>query len=259
VGCRYHVYRQSSTESARQRLTDEPIPATDYIDADVEMGQPYRYQVSSVTRRGVESQPSGTLTATATVIMDPVFALPLNKDLLAHLYPDAITTGQAHGAVAIRDDALDLSRGGYVTFANDSCFGLSQPLTVTCRVRLDQPGEMPVVLSCGAWQQAGWFLQRLGNQWRWYVGGLNCDGGAPEIGTWYQLTATFDGRTARLYQDGQLVAEAAGPTNRDAWGGDLLVGQYSGQPAPPYQSIGVMRDVRIYHRVLSPAEIRAGL
>ena len=77
------------------------------------------------------------LEATATVIMVPVFALPLDKDLLANRYPDGVATGLAHGPVAFRNGALDLSRGGYVTLAHDSCFGLSQPLTITCRMPSD--------------------------------------------------------------------------------------------------------------------------
>ncbi len=116
---------------------------------------------------------------------------------------------------------------------------------------------MPVVLSCGQWQQAGWFLQRLGNQWRWYAGGLNCDGGTPVVGQWTTLTATLNGQQARLFQDGQLVAEVAGAVNRAEWSGPLYVGQYSGRPGGEYQVTGAIRNVRIFHRVLEPSEIQS--
>ena len=33
------------------------------------------------------------------------------------------------------------------------------------------------------------------------------------------------------------------------------MGQYSGSPGPQYQVTGSIRDLRVYHRVLSEAEI----
>ena len=32
--------------------------------------------------------------------------------------------------------------------------------------------QMPIVVSCGHWNKSGWFLQWLGNRWRWHVGGV---------------------------------------------------------------------------------------
>jgi hypothetical protein len=66
---------------------------------------------------------------------------------------------------------------------------------------------------------------------------------------------TFDGRTTRLYQDGALVAERSGSFILSPWPGDLYIGQYSGAPAPAYQVTGQIRDLRIYHRPLSDAEV----
>ena len=63
-----------------------------------------------------------------------------------------------------------------------------------------QPGRMPVVVSCGVWNQAGWFLQRLGGVWRWHVGGVDCDGGQPAEGRWMHLAAVYDGQSLRLYR-----------------------------------------------------------
>lgn len=116
---------------------------------------------------------------------------------------------------------------------------------------------MPVLVSCGVWQQAGWFLQRLGGQWRWHVGGIDCDGGKPAVGRWIHLVGTYDGTTARLFEDGVPVAEAKGVARSEAWNGPLHVGQYSGQPGAAYQVCGQMAGLKIYHRPLPAQEVLA--
>ena len=66
----------------------------------------------------------------------------------------------------------------------------------------------------------------------------------------------FDGEQARLFENNHLVAEARGNCDRAIWPGELHVGQYSGHPGAEYQVTGLVKDVRIYHRVLSETEIR---
>jgi hypothetical protein len=90
-------------------------------------------------------------------------------------------------------------------------------------VWFDQPGQIPVVVSCGLWNHAGWFLQRIGAGWRWHLGGVDCDGGQAAVGRWFHVVGTFDGRTLRLYQDGVQVAEKAGVPNPQLWAGELCL------------------------------------
>jgi hypothetical protein len=115
---------------------------------------------------------------------------------------------------------------------------------------------MPVVVSCGVWNQSGWFLQALGGRWRWHVGGVDCDGGKVSVGQWTHLVGTYDGQSTRLYQDGQLVAERTGSFVTAPWPGELHIGQYSGGPTPDYQTTGRMSDVKIYHRALTEDEVK---
>ena len=89
------------------------------------------------------------------------------------------------------------------------------------------------------------------------MGGIDCDGGRPAEARWFHLVATYDGRTARLFENGKLVAEKAGTANPAPWPGDLHVGQYSGQPGPEFQSTGRITGVKIYHRPLDAAEVAA--
>jgi len=60
-----------------------------------------------------------------------------------------------------------------------------------------------------------------------------------------------------LYQDGVRVAEKAGVAVTAPWAGEMHVGQYSAQPAPPYQVLGQIVGLKIYHRPLEAAEIAA--
>ncbi len=128
---------------------------------------------------------------------------------------------------------------------------------MTCWVWFDSPGQMPVLVSSGHWNQAGWFLQRLGGAWRWHVGGVDCDGGRPAVGRWIHLAAVYDGQALKLYQDGEPVAECPASINASPWTGELHVGQYSGQPTADFQVTGRMTGVRLYHRPLDAKEVAA--
>ena len=150
--------------------------------------------------------------------------------------------------------SLDLSQGGHVAFGHRSEFELAQPLSVECWVRFDEPGQCPVVVSCGSWNHSGWFLQKLGNVWRWHVGGIDCDGGQPAVGRRIHIVGVYDGHALRLLQDGVQVAERSGQPNTVVWPGDLYLGQYSAAPGPQYQVQGRISGVKIYHRPIDAKE-----
>ncbi|MCR4413805.1 MAG: LamG domain-containing protein, partial [Thermoguttaceae bacterium] len=195
---------------------------------------------------------SGGTTATATVIKEPVFVVDVGKEIHGATHGGGSLAAKLHGSARATDGEIDLRQDGHVSFAHDERFDLGQPLSIECRVWFDEPGNMPVVISCGSWNQAGWFLQRIGGTWRWHVGGIDCDGGRPVDKQWIHVIGVYDGRAARLYVDGKLVAEKAGPFNQAAWPGELCVGQYSAQPGPPYQVRGRVAGVKLYHRAVQP-------
>ena len=133
----------------------------------------------------------------------------------------------------------------------------SPQMSVECWVRFDRQGKMPVIASCGVWNQAGWFLQWFGGVWRWHVGGVDCDGGRPQPGRWIHLVGTYDGQTLRLFQDGEQVAERTANPSTAVWPGELYIGQYSGSPAPDYQVNGRITGMKLYHRPLHATEAAA--
>jgi len=254
IGLRYHVYRSRVGTNDLQRLTEQPIRQTSYTDSSAEGGVPYTYVVRAVSQRGVESEPTAPVTVSAIVIKEPVFAASFAQNKVGQ---DGILPYKTHGNAKCADGSLDLRQGSYVTFPHRREFDLSQPISVECWVYFEKQGQMPVIVSCGVWQQSGWFLQWLGNHWRWHVGGIDCDGGTPALGRWIHLVGTFDGKTARLFQDGALVAEKVGAANTNVFAGELHVGQYSGLPSVEYQVTGRIAGVKIYHRPLDATEAAA--
>ncbi len=70
-------------------------------------------------------------------------------------------------------------------------------------------------------------------------------------GTWHHICVTYDGTRARLYADGGLFAE--GPRNWNLVLSRARIGR-SVDDAAEYWD-GMVDDVRLYDRVLSPGEI----
>lgn len=253
----YHVYRAKAGAQQWVKITEEPVRETSYTDAGVEIQVPYSYAVRAISLRGAESEPTPPLTASATIIKEPVFVPLFQGKPGGQLYGEKTLPGKLHGSARCDGGVLDLQRGGHLTFPHHTHFDLGVPMSLECRVFFQEPGEMPVIVSCGSWKQAGWFLQRLGNIFRWHMGGIDCDGGRPAVGKWIHLVGTYDGRVLRLFQDGAKVAEVAGRINPVVWPCELHLGQYSAQPSPPYQVTGRITGVKLYHRPLDAAEAAA--
>jgi Concanavalin A-like lectin/glucanases superfamily/Glycosyltransferase WbsX len=168
---------------------------------------------------------------------------------------------QAKRAAGFSGSAL-VCDGGTVVVPNDPQLSALKLLTIECRVKTELPG-----------QDNKWMLNRVfGNDpssgFRLGVlGGKPCfevpltnwshhlTGPEPlPTGRWVHLAATFDGKTMRLFMDGAQCAtmERAGEIHPNL--SPLVLGNYDvGHPA---HFVGLLDDVRLYHRVLPPAEIR---
>jgi len=60
----YLVYRRSGDQGAFQKITAQPLPTPEHIDADVAPGRSYTYRVIAVDQAGNESEPSTEARAT---------------------------------------------------------------------------------------------------------------------------------------------------------------------------------------------------
>jgi hypothetical protein len=256
-GTRYHVLRARSGETDYVPLTPEPLVAFSLADGSAEPGVRYSYRARAVDRRGAESALSPEAVAAALPeTKEAVFTVDFASGAKAHLLGDGELDGVLHGTARIEGGMLDLRPGGHMTYPHRPEFELRHKLSVEAWVFIEEAGQMPVFVSCGAWPTVGWFLQRLGTTLRWHVGGVDCDGGQPPVGRWVLVAGTWDGLRARAYQDGTEVANVPCLPNRTPWPGDLHIGQYSAVPGPPYQVTGRVRGVRVYQRALSAEEIR---
>ena len=189
----YHVYR-SGGNGKPQRITPEPTRETSYADLPGDVGLPHRYVVRSVSRRGIESPESNSAQAAATVVREPVLLVVFDKQVRGRLEDGETLVGHLQPPARAADGLLDLTGGGSARFDHRQQFDLLQPLSLECWVRLDPPGKMPVVVSCGQWETAGWFLQSIAGRWRWHVGGIDCDGGRSAAGRWTHLAGIYDGQ-----------------------------------------------------------------
>ncbi len=245
-------------ETEFQRLTPEPTPELRYSDTTAPDSVQHSYTVRAVSARGAESEASAPATAAPLAeVKEPVFTASFAENAEAALFGGGKAKGTLHGGAKVANGALDVAAGGHATFDHRPEFDLGQRLTVELWVNMAAAGQMPIPVSCGHWNQAGWFLQRIGGGWRWHVGGIDCDGGRPEPGKWLHVVGTYDGQTARLYQDGRLIAEKAGAAILARWSGPLHVGQYSGGPGAPFQVTGQIRGLRVYSRAMPPHDVAA--
>jgi hypothetical protein len=250
----YHVYRGLAGGLPSERITVDPILQAEYYDASVQPDTAYVYAVRAISVRGLESAASSAVEALPRVIDDEMFAADLAASTQGSLHGEGAVSGKLHGRAEFSEGSLNLQQQGHVTFPHHAYFDVNQPLTVECQVWFDKQGTMPVLIGCGNWNQAGWFLQWLGNRWRWHVGGIDCDGGRPETGRWIHLAGVYDGQKLRLFQDGVQVAEKAGRPSSAVWPGELYIGQYSGSPGPNYQLHGRIKNVKLYHHALDATE-----
>ena len=193
TGLGYDIYRAKAGAKDLEKITPEPVRQASYTDGTVEMQVPYTYVVRAVSQRGIASEPSAAASASPLIVKEPVLVPAFGPEVRGVRLGGDVLPGKLVGKARGTESLLDLSQGGHAAFPHAAEFDLGQPLSVACWVRFDQAGQMPIVVSCGLWNHAGWFLQRIGGVWRWHVGGLDCDGGQPAVGRWIHVVATFDG------------------------------------------------------------------
>ena len=165
-------------------------------------------------------------------------------------------------AVGIDGQAL-VCQGGCVVVDSDRSLSPPEALSIACWVKADVAG-----------QNDKWFVNRIfgGGTATGYRLGLQA--GKPcfavpltdwshhlradvdlPIGRWTHIAGTFDGRTMRIYVDGQErgALERPGPVRPNDF--PLCLGSYDVGHAAHFQ--GLLDEVTLYARALTAAEVRA--
>jgi hypothetical protein len=263
---RFNVYRAEGPAGEFGKVTERIRGGIAHLDIGLQAGVAYRYQLRTVDYGGQESTAGETASAEPLPLsQEPVLAANFDGDAKAAVAKGvraAAGQGTVHApagfAQGIRGQALDVRNGGYVTFPYDPAFDLSGEMTLAFWMKLDTLSSMPVVASCGEWEKNGWFLQVIGNRFRFYLGGPNVlDTGTPQPGCWTHVATVFDGRRMLLYQDGKLAgSREVGQVDYRPWGRPLFVGHYHWLQEP-YQVRGLIDEFKLWQRALFPAEIAA--
>jgi hypothetical protein len=172
--------------------------------------------------------------------------------------PTVLALSEEHGV-----DAADLPALVLIALAAAGWHGRAREFRTNSR--WSRGGRLGAFLAIflGALLVAGIFFPRIGrplvpagggtfNANTEEVGGLR----AERVGRWSHLGVTYDGTAVRLYVNGVEAASesASGPIRRTTdplWiGGNRPYGEYFK---------GVVDEVRVYDRALSPAEVRAAM
>ena len=251
INIKFNIYRTEEDSNTWTKLTSDPIAQNSWQDRTAIQNKKYIYAVRAVNRLKMESLPGPAASGSSLPqIEQPVFQADFKNSTNASVYESGSKPAQIHGPARISDNTLDLTKGGYLTYPYNDLYDLNEKLSLDLRVKLDNIDQMPVIVSCGQWNDKGWFLQKLGNTWRWHVGGTDCDGGKVTAGKWTRIIAVYDGANAILKIDDKIVAKKPCQPNKQPWNRDLIIGQYAPSPAKQYQTIGKIADLKIYRKAI---------
>ena len=263
--CRAHGF--GYLEAVRDVFSTAPREHVDLLPDDVGLG-PYDAAARAALARREELRPllTGRLDVAAHHAglvgwwsFDEPAGTPVAFDISGHrLGGEVLGLERVPGIVG---SAIDC-RGGVVLVPDDPRLSVGDALTIDCWVRTDVAG-----------QNDTWIVNRiqgggLDTGFRFgMVAGRPCFAlpqtdwshhlAAPAplpLGRWVHLAATFDGRTMRLYVDGDEVASRDRPGRVNPSHFDLVIGSFA--PGTRAHFTGLVDEVRLFSRALSTAEIR---
>lgn len=153
--------------------------------------------------------------------------------------------------------------GASVLVPRSPALGALQAFTVECRARTDAPNQDNRWMVNSVFGHSTTSGFRLGvlrgkpcfqvplTEWSHHLTGSE----PLPTGRWVHLAATFDGSTMRIYVDGRECGRMARPGAVRPNDGRFVLGNYEVSHPAFFQ--GLLDDVRLYRRVLSPEEIRS--
>jgi hypothetical protein len=210
-----------------------------------------------MTRKVVKAGAPDDLAAWWT--FDEEASSPVAFDVSGHRLGGGLR--QAKRAGGFTGNAL-VCDGGSVVVPNDPQLSALKLLTVECRVKTDLAGQdnkWMLNRVFGDSPSSGFRLGVLRGKPCFHVPLTNWShhltASAPlPTGRWVHLAATFDGKTMRLYQDGIECGAMERPGEVRPNNSPLVLGNYEAGHAAYFT--GLLDEVRLYRRVLTPEEIR---
>ncbi len=137
-------------------------------------------------------------------------------------------------------------KGGYLELPHQPWMDLEADSALSFEFQIEEAGDMPVLLSHGAWQIDGWFVQILGGRLMIRTPQADATGPAVQTGKWYAVRWELSGQEHRLLVNGEEV-EPFAPLRMKPAARSLRIGQYE-QIEPRYRFRGTLRNLRIETR-----------
>lgn len=256
-------------DAARRALTDAPEEHIDLVPADLGLG-PYDTAYREWVSQGAEDRralaqhalkPGGDEDGLmAWWAFDETGDEGITHDYSGHRHGGRLTGDVTREAG--RDGQALACAGGAVTVPSSDDLNPGDALTIECWVRTDLAGQDNRWLVNRVYESgdSGYRLGILAGKpcfelpltgWSHH---LSADVDLP-AGGWVHLAATFDGQVMRLYVDGveHGTMERPGPVRPSAY--PVTLGSYEADHPAFYT--GLLDEVRLYRRALSPAEVAA--
>ena len=226
-------------ESAGAPPINARIPAsTDVPNQYVAALSPgeWRAQLTPINRAGKPGSGSQVAFQWPPAMKQRTVDLPLNRlPAAARLQPRVDFT--VPGAVF---------KGGYLDLPHQPWMDLEGDSALSFEFQLEEAGEMPVLLSHGAWQMDGWFVQILAGRLVIRTPQADATGPVVQTGKWYKVRWELSGQAHRLLVNGEEVQPFT-PIQMKPAERTLRIGQYE-QVEPRYSFRGKLRNIRIESR-----------
>lgn len=263
--CREHGF--GYLDAVRNVFSTAPREHVDLLPEDVGLG-PYDAAARAALARREELRP--LLTRRLDVAshhsglvawwsFDEPAGTPVAFDISGHRLG-----GEVHGVErvpGIVGSAIDC-QGGAVLVPDDPRLSAEHGMTIDCWVKTDVAGQNDTWIVNrvqGGGIDTGYRLGMISGRpsfalpqtdWSHHLSGSD----PLPLGRWVHLAATFDGRTMRLYVDGDEVASRDRPGRVKPNHFDLVIGSFA--PGSRAHFTGLVDEVRLFSRALSTAEIR---
>jgi hypothetical protein len=241
----YDVFGTPGDKSAPpQKLNPAPIRETFFQDALFHDGREVSYAVVARSPRH-----TGQLMP-ADGDWVPAKALPRRLEPVFDINTECKNLKLSGGA-QFTNGVLNLPTNSLAALVPNPGMIMDGPFSFVLEAFFDEPGQIPVLLGFGQFCGSGWFLQSISGRWRFHLSGVSCDGGKPPLREWVRIVGVYDGKTARLFENGKQVAECDVPGIPRASDHECYVGQYTSQKEKQYEFTGKIRNFALYSRVLN--------
>ncbi len=263
--CRGHGF--GYLDAVRTVFATAPREHVDLLPEDVGLG-PYDGASRAVLARREALRPLLTRRADAGRSQagivgwwsfDEPAGTPVAFDISGHRLGGEVLGVERVGAIV--GSAIDC-QGGVVLVPDDPRLSVGDALTIDCWVRTETAGQNNAWIVNrvqGGGTDTGYRLGLLDGRpcfevpqtdWSHHLTGPD----PLPLGRWVHLAGTFDGHTMRLFVDGGEVATLDRPGRVNPSHFDLVIGGFA--PGSPAHFTGLVDEVRVFARALSPDEVR---